>query len=57
MKASSKKIDKDKSKNYSGSFGWVCCLVAKLCPSLCNPMDLTPPHWVICTLKGLRLCL
>lgn len=48
MKASSKKIDKDKSKNYSGSFDWV----AKLCPSLCHPMDLTPPHWVICTLKG-----
>lgn len=47
MKASSRKIDKDKSKNYSGSFEWV----AKLCPSLCNPMDLTPPHWVICTLK------
>ena len=23
--------------------GWWCCLVAKLCPTLCDPMDCSPP--------------
>ena len=33
-----------KQKWYRNTkYYWNCCLVAKLCPTLCNPMDCSPP--------------
>ena len=31
------------TKLFSGNWLYCCCLVAKLCPTLCYPMDCSPP--------------
>ena len=40
----SNKVTSEASKNQSSScICCYCCLVAKLCPTLCDPIDCTPP--------------
>ena len=32
-----------------------CCSVAKLCPTLCNPMDCSPPGFSVCRIFQARI--